>query len=203
MKKNIIEKVGRNELCPCGSGLKFKKCCSDASKKNIIKHNKSLIKHEENSNKVYLLLVQLESSFAFNVNGEIWRKIEVLGENNLYDLHLIIQEAFDWDNDHMFSFFLSKKVWDRENEYKGDPLGGYEPTKMLQFWGEEKSKPAKKVKICDLKLRRGKIFKYLFDYGDEIIHTIKVLDIYDATCEKNKYPKIIEKLGEAPGQYGG
>jgi len=22
-----ISKVGRNELCPCGSGKKFKKCC--------------------------------------------------------------------------------------------------------------------------------------------------------------------------------
>lgn len=23
------EKVGRNKLCPCGSGLKYKKCCID------------------------------------------------------------------------------------------------------------------------------------------------------------------------------
>lgn len=201
MEKNF-ENVGRNAPCPCGSGFKFKKCCSDVNPKNIIKQNNDIIKRDENSNKVYLLLVQLECSFAFNVNGEIWRKIEVLDENNLYDLHLIIQKAFDWDNDHMFSFFLSKKIWDNENEYKGDPLGNYEPIKMLQFLGKEKSKPAKKVKICDLKLRRGKIFKYLFDYGDEIIHTIKVLDIYEATCKKNKYPKIIEKIGEAPDQYG-
>jgi uncharacterized protein len=25
-------KVGRNELCPCGSGLKFKKCCGSPAK---------------------------------------------------------------------------------------------------------------------------------------------------------------------------
>jgi hypothetical protein len=25
----ILPKVGRNDLCPCGSGKKFKKCCSD------------------------------------------------------------------------------------------------------------------------------------------------------------------------------
>lgn len=24
--------VGRNELCPCGSGMKFKKCCLDKAK---------------------------------------------------------------------------------------------------------------------------------------------------------------------------
>ena len=27
VKKSASEKVGRNELCPCGSGLKYKKCC--------------------------------------------------------------------------------------------------------------------------------------------------------------------------------
>ncbi|KPQ41360.1 MAG: hypothetical protein MPEBLZ_04098 [Candidatus Methanoperedens nitroreducens] len=29
-------KIGKNDLCPCGSGKKYKRCCSD-SKKNIIK----------------------------------------------------------------------------------------------------------------------------------------------------------------------
>jgi len=24
-----VEKIGRNEPCPCGSGLKYKKCCLD------------------------------------------------------------------------------------------------------------------------------------------------------------------------------
>jgi len=27
LRKPFAKKVGRNELCPCGSGLKFKKCC--------------------------------------------------------------------------------------------------------------------------------------------------------------------------------
>ena len=31
-----MEKVGRNDPCPCGSGKKFKKCCeSKAQKKSI------------------------------------------------------------------------------------------------------------------------------------------------------------------------
>ncbi len=25
--KRVAKKIGRNELCPCGSGRKFKKCC--------------------------------------------------------------------------------------------------------------------------------------------------------------------------------
>jgi len=29
----IQRKIGRNELCPCGSGLKFKKCCISKANK--------------------------------------------------------------------------------------------------------------------------------------------------------------------------
>lgn len=25
--RKLLPKIGRNELCPCGSGVKFKKCC--------------------------------------------------------------------------------------------------------------------------------------------------------------------------------
>ena len=25
--KLLVEKLGRNDLCPCGSGRRFKKCC--------------------------------------------------------------------------------------------------------------------------------------------------------------------------------
>ena len=25
--KELVEKLGRNDLCPCGSGKRFKKCC--------------------------------------------------------------------------------------------------------------------------------------------------------------------------------
>jgi uncharacterized protein YecA (UPF0149 family) len=26
-EKELIEKLGKNDLCPCGSGKRFKKCC--------------------------------------------------------------------------------------------------------------------------------------------------------------------------------
>ena len=29
IQPSVLPKVGRNDLCPCGSGKKFKKCCSD------------------------------------------------------------------------------------------------------------------------------------------------------------------------------
>jgi hypothetical protein len=26
-RKELLEKLGRNDLCPCGSGKRFKRCC--------------------------------------------------------------------------------------------------------------------------------------------------------------------------------
>ena len=30
--KELVEKLGRNDLCPCGSGKRFKKCCLQAGR---------------------------------------------------------------------------------------------------------------------------------------------------------------------------
>lgn len=32
-----MNKTGRNDPCPCGSGKKFKKCCEDKGKTKILK----------------------------------------------------------------------------------------------------------------------------------------------------------------------
>jgi uncharacterized protein YecA (UPF0149 family) len=30
--KELIEKLGRNDLCPCNSGLRFRKCCMQSKR---------------------------------------------------------------------------------------------------------------------------------------------------------------------------
>lgn len=34
----MAKKTGRNDPCPCGSGKKFKKCCSDKQKVGTVEH---------------------------------------------------------------------------------------------------------------------------------------------------------------------
>jgi uncharacterized protein YecA (UPF0149 family) len=31
-EKELVEKLGRNDPCPCGSGKRFKKCCLNAGR---------------------------------------------------------------------------------------------------------------------------------------------------------------------------
>jgi hypothetical protein len=198
-------KIGRNDPCPCGSGKKYKHCCFlDNEKNRKILHAAARAETVEDvfrivsePPRIYRLKVTLESMGLEEIEPEVSRVIDIQEEYSLYDLHLIIQKAFEWDNDHMFSFYMGNKLWDRENEYKADPLGEHTPSNF-----GDKSKPADETEIGDLSLKQGKQFKYLFDYGDQLVHGIQVVDIYQNTDSMKEFPKIAEKIGESPQQYG-
>ncbi len=147
--------------------------------------------------KIYQFRVTLDSIRFQEPSGTVYRSIEIEGDDTLYDLHLQIQDAFGWDNDHLFSFYMSNRIRDENSEYSGNPLGG-EPSSIET----EPIGTAANTEIRNLRLRKGKHFKYLFDYGDCLIHTIEVLGKYDRGDEKNEaYPRTTEKAGDPPPQY--
>lgn len=118
---------------------------------------------------------------------DVWRRIEIRGDQTLDDLHLALQSAFDWDNDHMYAFFLSGQAWDQKTEYKGDPLGE----------GNASITP-----IFSLKLRARKKFLYSFDFGDNLQHRITVEAVVkNGIAPDTDYPRIIAARGDAPRQY--
>ncbi|GFP31156.1 hypothetical protein HKBW3S44_00911 [Candidatus Hakubella thermalkaliphila] len=134
---------------------------------------------EEKSKAAYLFRVELDW------DQDVWRKIEILGTQTLHDLHDAIQEAFDWDDDHLYAFFLSNKAWDRTSEYVHPKADG---------------RKANKVQIASLGLRPRKKFLYIFDFGDELRHRIQFLGLRSDPLPGN-YPRIVESHGEAPPQY--
>ncbi len=61
-------------------------------------------------------------SYTFHVSlpgtGRTWRKIELRADQTLHDLHTAIQHTFEWDNDHLYAFFMSGRAWDSDSEYR-------------------------------------------------------------------------------------
>jgi hypothetical protein len=55
------------------------------------------------------------------------RKVELPAEATLEWLHYAIQDAYNFNADHLYSFFMSGKAWDESSEYSlpedVDPLG--------------------------------------------------------------------------------
>ncbi len=78
-------------------------------------------------------------TYIFHVSlpghGKMWRKIEMRGDQTLEQLHLAIQDAFEFDNDHLYSFFMSGKAWDKKTEYSLPE--GVSPYGDFFFGGED------------------------------------------------------------------
>lgn len=126
--------------------------------------------------KVYTLDVLLTEgpitdAFA-EKHPEVSRTIQIRGDQTLRDLHGAIFEAFDRYEGHPYEFQFD------------------EGTKVRQA----------RTKLDELKLTVGSIFDYLFDFGDEWWHEIKVKAIEEA-APTGEYPRIINKVGECPPQY--
>lgn len=128
---------------------------------------------------------------------EIWRIVNIHGDQTLSDLHEIIQLTFNWDNDHLYSFFLSGRYWDKKTEYVSERSVNNIGIDPLQ--SGSKPQNADKTTISSLGLTKGATIRYIFDYGDNWKHTIELVNIIEETGAR--YPQIIERHGEAPSQY--
>lgn len=127
--------------------------------------------------------------FKVSLRGQknVWRTIDVLSNQTLEDLHYAIQDAFGWDDDHLYAFFLSGKAWDRSTEYIRPEGCGPGARSAL-------------VRLDRLGLRPRQRFLYIFDFGDELRHDIQV-DKADLPPDGGVYPRIVEVHGQAPPQY--
>lgn len=129
------------------------------------------IKHGE-----YVLKVAL--------SGSCWRTIALASTQTLFDLHEWIQRAFDFDDDHLFAFYMDGKPFSR-NCYNSpnDAVGPY----------------ATEVTLGELYLEEGQRFLYLFDFGDEWRFDVTLEKIHEGVTDC--VPGVRKEKGKAPMQY--
>jgi predicted Zn-dependent protease len=136
-----------------------------------------------NSHDIYRFKVSLKDK------PDIWRMIDIKGNQMLSTLHKGIYKAFDRFDEHAYSFFLKNIPWDKENEYTSP---GMET--------EGKAKLASRIRIDSVELYGGTKFLYLFDFGDEWWHNVELVSV-TLKNTRAKYPRIAEKHGKSPPQY--
>lgn len=125
-------------------------------------------------------------TFKVSLGKSVWRKIKLSFKHSLEDLHLAIQEAFDFDNDHLYSFYMDGKRRSRNAFHS--------------LLGDEGPYTDEAI-IGNLGLYVGQKILYYFDYGDSWGFAVQLLTI-DEGERPLKKPKVIESKGEAPEQYG-
>ena len=114
-----------------------------------------------------------------------FRHIRVSADITLKKLHEIIQDVFQFDNDHLYAFFMDNKAWSHTDAY-------YSP-------GEPHGRRASKYKLRDLSLYKGKKFLYLFDFGDEWRFECRILREVEESTDGYQ---VLRSKGETPVQYG-
>lgn len=131
-------------------------------------------------------------------NPKVSRTIEMRGDQTLEDLHAAIFKALDRFDSHLYEFQIGGR----------EPMDPKAKRYVLQsvfeqdgWFGPEKDAiDLGQTTIGSLNLKKGGIFYYWFDFGDDWWHKIRVLSISEK-AEGKGYPKITARTGESPPQY--
>ncbi|ANU10918.1 hypothetical protein BBH88_11660 [Planococcus antarcticus DSM 14505] len=135
---------------------------------------------------IYQFNVQLK-----HTQPKVWRRLQVDSEMSFYQLHKVLQIAFEWENSHLHAFEIMKahgkmspRVEIGMNDEEFDLFGNEtldEKTEFVKDWF---------TTVKDRTL-------YTYDFGDDWQHDI-VLEKMMEPKKGVKYPHCVKAVGLAP-----
>ena len=131
---------------------------------------------------------------------KVYRIIDASENCTFEDLHETIFSAFDRYDPHLYSFFITKT--DTKNLrtiWSAPEITHPENTDDFLGFGRKKMSVAT-TKIGDVGLEEKDVFHYLFDFGDNWWHRIRVQSIREGAI-KRKHIQVVKKAGMSPRQY--
>jgi hypothetical protein len=131
-------------------------------------------------------LFKVELLFGAYANDDWEGEIEIEPSATLEDLHFAIIRAVNFDNDHLYEFYISRTERSRDR---------------LRF--DEENGEIYNITLGRLyPLEKGRKLFYMFDYGDHWLFKITKSrkQPYDAKQDTN-YPRLIKSVGKKPEQY--
>lgn len=130
---------------------------------------------------VYQLKVTLKG-----IRPPIWRRIQVTSDITLYKLHLTLQAAMGWWDEHLYEFEIGGKHF-------------VDPRSVDELGLEN----AMEAVLGEVVRKEGTKFTYTYDFGDSWEHEILVERILPLD-EKTRYPVCLKgKRACPPGDCGG
>jgi len=137
---------------------------------------------------VFELKISLE-----DVGAPVWRKVQIEKDANFYDLHLLIQAAFDWSASHMYGFDV---VVSNGKEMNNKHIS-HEAFQDDLTPSNQKDLDILKEKLSDWFKQPNDKIEYVYDYGDHWLHLIELIGEVQ-TDEQVKYPICISGENYAP-----
>ncbi|AWB68773.1 hypothetical protein C2869_21275 [Saccharobesus litoralis] len=136
---------------------------------------------------IQILKVKLLSGIHAREDWEC--TFEVPTDWDLVDLHLSIQKLVDFDNDHLFEFYIGNTELSHERQ--------------LFMCDEDSIEDTSIAEILELMKGKKKLF-YMFDYGDSWRFQISKSRKKPYAVDPNvEYPVMLTETGTKPEQYPG
>lgn len=112
---------------------------------------------------------------------QIWRRIQVPSRYSFWELHCAIQDAMGWNDTHLHEFLIR--------------IPGYVPVIPVGIptdddTDEEYTRPGWKLPIRHVFWEAGAKIDYLYDFGDDWLHTVELEKILTEE-EGATYPRCI------------
>ena len=120
--------------------------------------------------------------------------VEVEASSTLADLHELILEAADFDDDHLYEFYIARTHRSRERIRFGDD--------DEDFGDRLKGTPWETAIEGLFPMPKNMKLFYLFDYGDHWVFQVSRTRKKPFEPKPNvDYPRIISESGDKPEQY--
>ncbi|MEJ5376861.1 MAG: plasmid pRiA4b ORF-3 family protein [bacterium] len=141
--------------------------------------------------RVYQFKITLEG-----IKPPVWRRIQVPETYTFWDLHMAIQDAMGWSNDHLHEFRMvnpctggTERIGIPDHGGWGPPVAAGKRRNIASYFSEANPKA-----------------KYVYDFGDNWLHTVRLEKILDRQPGV-KYPVCVggrracppEDCGGVPG----
>ncbi len=120
-------------------------------------------------------------------NENNWKvSVEIDSMSTLEDVHYLIQYAVDFDNDHLYEFYVSRTERSQDRIRYDDENEKIYDTTLESLYPLEK----------------GKKLYYMFDYGDSWLFVVSKSRKKPQEVQNGiEYPRIINEEGNKPEQY--
>ena len=130
--------------------------------------------------------IHSDISYVFKVSfvHGVWRKIQVPSEYSLDILHLAILESYNFEDDHLYAFFMDNILWSGERVC-WSPFAESLPSTDT-------------VKLSSFDFKKGDSFLYLFDFEDEWIFDVTFVT---KVIGGGQEVVILGGRGKSPEQY--
>ncbi len=130
------------------------------------------------------MLLQFKIQLKDISEPPVWRRVLVPDSFSFEKFHIVIQVAFGWYNGHLHQF--------SPKGYGSEPQIGMTD---YESWDDEEIIDEKKIKLSAIFTKPKQKFTYIYDFGDDWIHTITLEKIID---DKSRKASLLQGQGACP-----